>query len=161
MISQRLHWRASIRVSALVLEHCKRRAVIEGWQLSDLARVLVCLGATASFLRLQDPDALERFKTMATLDRAAKHLDMAIGKRRGRTNAPRQLGETVLLPLRLPRGLCRTITIYADTSGRSRNEVLAMFLERGLIIYLRGQNAMLDAIQSLKPSSGQVQPANR
>lgn len=144
------YWRCSLRVSALIVQHLRGVALREGWQISDLARVLICLGASSSFLRLENPKVAERFKTLATLGTLADALDANLGRVSRRPHAPPGLSASDLLGLRLPQGLCRIITTYAATSGRSRNEVLVMFLERGLVIYLKGQNTLLETFRSLK-----------
>jgi len=144
----RAYWRCSIRVSALIVQHLHWIASREGWQASDLARVLVCLGASGSFLRLGDPDTADRFKTLATLGPVFAALDVALGRPSRRPHASPGPGVSDLLALRLPPGLCEIITAYATKSARSRNEVLVMFLERGLIIYLKGQNILLETIRA-------------
>jgi len=70
-------------------------------------------------------------------------------------------GVSDLLALRLPQGLYEIITAYASTSGRSRNEVLVMFLERGLIIYLKGQNILLETIRSLRSELAKTKEPER
>lgn len=143
------YWRCSVRVSALIAEHLRRIALGDCWEISDLARALICLGASASFLRLQDAEAADRFKATATLGRAADVLDAAVGKLSPRPRASPGVAVSGLLSLRLPQGLLRVITAYAATSARSRNEALVMFLERGLVMYLKGQNILLETIRSL------------
>jgi hypothetical protein len=131
-------------------EHLRRIALRDGWEISDLARALICLGASASFLRLENDEAADRFKMLATLGRSARVLDATVRKVSRRPRASPRLGVSDLLGLRLPQGLLTVITAYAATSGRSRNEAVVMFLERGLIIYLKGQNILLETIRSLK-----------
>jgi len=111
--------------------------------------MLICLGATAYFLRLRNPEASEVFKRLATMSDVSQRLDMAVGKRRGRRNEPKQIGETTLLPVHLPRGFYDLISTYSGTTGRSRNAALSRFLESGFIIYLQGQNTLLETIRSL------------
>ena len=150
-ISGRRTWQGSVRVSALLLEHCKKRAVEEGWQLSELARMLISLGATSYFLRLRHPEASERFKQLATMSEASSAFDMAVGRRpRGRRNEPKQIGETTLLPMHLPRGFYELVSSYSSATGTSRNALLSRFLEAGYIIYMKGQNSLLETILSLK-----------
>jgi hypothetical protein len=131
------------------LRHCRRLAEREGWEIADLARVLICLGGAFSFLALHIPDAGEGFKTLATLGRAVGALDDALGKPGRRPYASTGVGGGELLTLRLPQGLSNIVTAYASRSGRSVSHVLGMFLDRGLVIYLKGENALLDAIRSL------------
>jgi hypothetical protein len=121
----------------------------EHWELSDLARMLICLGASGSFLRLGDPEASERFKTLAKVGPALHELDAALGRPRRRPYASPGTGRSDLIALRLPRGLSEIITTYARTRGSSRNEVMAMFLEHGLIIYLKAENILLKTIRSI------------
>ena len=150
MISSKSTWRGSIRVSAFLLEHCRKRALEEGGRLSELARMLICLGATAYFLRLRNPEASELFKRLATMSDMSQRLDMAVGRQRGRRNEPKKIGETTLLPVHLPRGFYDLISTYSGTTGRSRNATLSRFLESGFLIYLQGQNTLLKTIYSLQ-----------
>jgi hypothetical protein len=154
--SEHPYHRCSIRVSRLTLLHCRRLAEREGWETADLARVLICLGGAFSFLALDIPDAGEGFKTLATLGKAARVVDAAIGKPARRPYASTGQRGSELLALRLPQGLSNIVTAYATRSGRSVSHVLGMFLDRGLVIYLKGENALLDAIRSLGPSSAKV-----
>jgi len=155
------YWRCSVRVSALIVQHIKGIALREGWEISDLARVLVCLGASGSFLRLGDPNAADRFKTVASMGPLLGALDVALGKVSHRPYASPGSGVSDLLALRLPLGVCEIITAYATTSARSRNEVLAMFLERGLIIYMKAENILLETIRSLRSELANTKEAER
>ena len=74
------YWPCSIRVSALIAARIERIAIREHWEVSDLARMLICLGASGSFLRLGDPEASERFKALAKTGRTLNALDAALGK---------------------------------------------------------------------------------
>ncbi len=147
------YWRCSVRVSVLIIAHLKRIAVREHWMLSDLARMLICLGAAGTYLRLGDPEVSDRFKTLASLSGALNALDTTLGRVSRRHHASRGLARSELLALRLPTGLTSLITTYARTSGRSRNEALTMFLERGLIIYLKAEKMLLETIQSVEAES--------
>jgi hypothetical protein len=143
------YWRSSIRVRALIVAYIERIAVREHWEVSDLARMLICLGASGSYLRLGDPEVSDRFKTLANVRSGLNALDAALGKPSHRRHARPSAGGSELVALCLPQGLSGIITTYARTRGSSRNEVLAMFLERGLIIYLKAENILLETIHSL------------
>lgn len=147
--SEHQYHRCSIRVSRVTATHCRRLAEREGWETADLARVLICVGGAFSFLSLDIPEAGERFKTLANLGRAVRALDVAIGKPARRPYASIGIGGGELLTLRLPQGLSNIVTAYAARSGRSVSQVLGMFLDRGLVIYLKGENALLEAIRFL------------
>jgi hypothetical protein len=143
------YWRCSIRVSSNIAAYIEQIAIKEHWEVSDLARMLICLGASGSFLRLGDPEASERFKTLAKVGPALGALDVTLGKPSRRPYASPGTGGSDLVALRLPRGLSGIITTYARTRGSSRNEVMAMFLERGLIIYLKAEKILLETICSI------------
>jgi hypothetical protein len=110
----------------------------------------MCLGGAFSFLALDIPEAGERFKTLARTGRAVRGLDAASGRLTRRPYRPAGLGGSELLRLRLPQGFSDIIAAYASASSRSVSQVLGMFLDRGLVIYLKGENALLDAMRSLQ-----------
>jgi hypothetical protein len=144
-------WQESVRVSGLLLEHCRTRALEEGWKLSELARMLISLGATSYFLRLRHPEVSERLRRLATMREASNVLDMAVGRRpRGRRNEPKHIGRTTLLPLHLPRGFYELVSSYSSATGTSRNALLSRYLEAGYVIYMKGQNSLLETICSLQ-----------
>jgi hypothetical protein len=112
--------------------------------------MLICLGANLYFIRLRNPEALERFKLLASMHRAYGALDVALGRRQGRRNEARHIGKTTLLPMHLPRGVYNIISAYSGATGISRNALMSRFLEAGFIIYLLGQNAFLKTLTSLR-----------
>jgi hypothetical protein len=111
--------------------------------------MLICLGASGSFLRLGDPEASERFKALAKTGRTLNALDAALGKASHSLHASPGIGRSELIALRLPRGLEGIITAYARTRRSSRNAMLTMFLQHGLIIYLKAENILLETIRSV------------
>jgi hypothetical protein len=118
--------------------HLKGLARRQGWETADLLRLLILLSAASRFLTLPGN---ERFQKQVQLHR--------ITGRRG--YSPRVgASNTVLLSVRLPQGAARLITTYANLTGQSRNEVVVGLLEVGLLIYLKAENAFLEAIGSLK-----------
>lgn len=111
--------------------------------------MLICLGAAFSFLWLEDPETAKRFKTIASVSKMLPMLDTALHKPSRRSRAANGIARTELLALRLPHGLHDIITSYATTRGNARNEVLTWFLERGVVIYMKGETALLQTIRSL------------
>jgi len=119
--------------------HCRRLARSEGWETADLLRVLVCLSAISKFYALQGN---ERFQTQVQLH--------GITGKRG--YSPRVgATKTVLLSVRLPRGVAQFITTYASLTGQSRNGLVIGLLEVGLVAYLKAEKAFLEVIGSLEP----------
>jgi len=118
---------------------CRRVAEREGWETADLLRVVILLSATPEFLRLPRN---ERFQKQVQLRRI-------IGKR---VYSPRVgAGHTVLLSVQLPQGPARLIATYADLTGQSKNQLVVGLIEIGLLMYLKAENAFLEAIGSLEP----------
>jgi hypothetical protein len=111
--------------------------------------MLTCLGASGSFLRLGDPEASERFKALAKTGRMLNALDATLGKASHSPRTSPRIGRSELIALRLPRGLEGIITTYSRTRGSSRNAMLTMFLQHGLIIYLKAENILLETIRSI------------
>jgi hypothetical protein len=125
--------------------------------------MLISLGATSYFLRLRHPEVSERFKRLATMNKATASLDMALRRRpRGGRNEPKQIARTALLPVHLPRGLYELVSTYSATTGTSRNALLSRYLEAGYIIYMKGQNTLLETIRSLEAERAKARgKANR
>jgi len=113
--------------------------------------MLIRLGATSYFLRLRHPEVAERFKQMATMSQMSALLTrLSEDEHVGRRNEPKQIGETVLLPVHLPRGFHEFVSSYSSATGQWRNALLSRFLEAGCIIYMKGENSLLETIRSLK-----------
>jgi hypothetical protein len=153
------YWRCSIRISAMIAVHIERIATREHWEVSDLARTLICLGASGSFLRLGDPEASERFKALARTGQTLNAIDATLGKASRSPHASPEIGRSELIALRLPRGLAGIITTYARTRGSSRNAMLTMFLQHGLIIYLKAENILLETIRSISTEPADTKEA--
>jgi len=135
--SRRGYVQWKIRTRVRLAYHCKRLARSEGWETADLLRVLICLSAVSKFLALPRN---EKFQKQVQLH----------GIRGKRGYSPRVgATKTVLLSVRLPRGVARLITTYASLTGQSRNGLVIGLLKMGLVGYLKAENAFLEAILSL------------
>ena len=136
--SPRGYVRWKIRARVHLAYHLKGVARRQGWETADLLRLLILLSAASRFLTLPGN---ERFQKQVQLHRIT-------GKR---GYSPRVgASNTVLLSVRLPQGAARLITTYANLTGQSRNELVVGLLEMGLLMYLKAENAFLEAIVSLK-----------
>jgi len=137
--SPRGYVQSKIRTRVRLAYHCKRLAQSEGWETADLLRVLICLSALSKFLALPGN---ERLQTQVQLH--------GITGKRG--YSPRVgATKTVLLSVRLPRGVAQLIATYASLTGQSRNGLVIGLLELGLVPYLKAENAFLEANGSLEP----------
>jgi hypothetical protein len=136
--SPRGYVRWKIRARVHLAYHLNGLARSEGWETADLLRLVILLSAASRFLTLPGN---ERFQKQVQLHR--------ITGRRG--YSPRVGGSnTVLLSVRLPQGAAQLITTYASLTGQSRNELVIGLLEVGLVMYLKAENAFLEAIHSLQ-----------
>jgi hypothetical protein len=136
--SPRGYVRWKIRARVRLAYHLKGLARRQGWETADLLRLLILLSAASRFLTLPGN---ERFQKQVQLHRIT-------GKR---GYSPRVgASNTVLLSVRLPQGAAQLITTYASLTGQSRNELVIGLLEVGLVMYLKAENAFLEAIHSLQ-----------
>jgi hypothetical protein len=136
--SPRGYVRWKIRARVRLAYHLKGLARSEGWETADLLRLVILLSAASRFLTLPGN---ERFQKQVQLHRIT-------GKR---GYSPRVgTSNTVLLSVRLPQGPAQLITTYANLTGQSRNELVVGLLEMGLLMYLKAENAFLEAIHSLQ-----------
>jgi hypothetical protein len=131
-----------------------------GWELGDLARALILAGLGFSMFRLsKDELASETRLTYAvgelnrlTTGTVRRPYETGLGNRRGSW-----------ITIRLPEGFLKFLSMYARSSGRSRNAALKLFLKAGLLIYLTGYNKFLGTIiaetESRLTGSGSVHKA--
>jgi hypothetical protein len=149
--------RRSVRVSRLVAERCRHIAELEGWETADLVRTLVCMGAAFAFLRLEKAEFQKRHRRRVMLSRMLGQLNPILGERSRRPHALPRVGGSGLITLRLPQGVSKFMTAYAQTCGSSPNSMLSMFLECGLIIYSKGEKSLLETMRSLKQDHTQTE----
>ena len=131
----------------------RRIALEDGWEFADLIRVLICLGADASFLSLNNPEKRDRFKTKAYLAKAARALDAMLGKPTPGGYSNRQSRDTSVLSIRIPKTLDANVSRYAADS--SVNATYELFLVSGLILHMKGENAFLAALSSTNQESNE------
>ena len=121
-------------------------ALDDGWQLSDLVRTLVVLGASANWLGLEE---MEEGWTQKRdeLERITERLGnmLPVAWRRG-PYASRTSQDTDVVSLILPAALAQMIGSYADAHGLSKNALCGKLLTEGMMIYLTGEKNLLQAL---------------
>ena len=136
----------TVRVSKQIAIQCKEITQKFGWQLADLLRTLICIGAVFAFL---EHKSLEREKAASTLLGGLKLARPSGGLSRQFSERPYafriQGRKSTLLTLSLPESLCDLIALYANQMEASRNETYYKFLQHGLLIYLKAQTSLLEA----------------
>jgi hypothetical protein len=136
----------------------KRIALEDGWEFSDLMRVLICLGADASFLSLNNPERRQKFETKSYLAKAVRTFDAMLGKPTPRGYSTRQSRDTSVLSIRIPKSFDTNVSRYAADS--SVNATYEFFLVSGLILHMKGQDALLAALNYTNQKSNERHQAN-
>jgi len=128
----------------------------EGWEVSDLARVLICLTADLAFLFRGNSDGLARLKARVGLSEAASVLSSLISeKRSSRPYAYRGFLKSSVLRIRIPEHFDDAIRQYAF--DRSVNETYARFLRDGLILHLKARTAFLRGVKAIQAQESAVE----
>ena len=117
--------------------------------MSDFGRTLVTLAAAATWLGLEGEENLAMLKSVVGLGRISDAIGRVIPAiRHGRPYAPRTSQDTDVITLILPSGLARLIVAYANIHRFSKNDLCGSLLMKGLMIYMAGEKAFLQAIAS-------------
>ena len=135
------------RIPADLDQACRRLAKSEGWELGDICRSLVVLGACGSYLTLRPS---EPPKTISD-SRFPGVLKQYLG---GRAYAPRTGRRSKLMTARLPTGVARSLVLYSKLTARLRSHVYARFLQAGLLIYLTSEQRLAKGLEAAGPGVG-------
>ncbi len=137
--------RVTIRLPKAVVGQCEHLAMEFGWELADLLRTLICIGATFVFLTAKSPERHESAEKLlggleiVTLSRS---FSLRLTKR---NYAFRLWGhQSTLLSVSLPKSVCDLVGVYADLKKASRNQTYHKLLLQGLIAYFRAQASLLE-----------------
>ena len=131
----------------------RRIALEDGWELADLIRVLICLGADASFLSLNNPERRRKFENKSYLAKAVRTFDAMLGKPTPRGYSNRQSRDTSVLSIRIPKSFDTNVSRYAADS--SVNATYEFFLVSGLVLHMKGQDALLAALNYTNQKSNE------
>ncbi len=138
--------RVTIRLPKAVVALCKNLAMEFGWELADLLRTLICIGAKFVFLAAkgsEHQEAAEKLLGGLELVTISRSFSLGPGKRdyalrlRGR--------KSLLMSVSLPKSVCDLVGVYADLEKGSRNETYHKLLHQGLIAYFKAQASLLEA----------------
>ena len=140
--------RWSIRLPSSTLIELAKIALDDGWQLSDLVRTLVVLGASANWLGLEEmEEGLRRLDELGKISETLGTMMPLTGGRR--PYAPRASQETEVVTLILPDAIAQMIESYAGAHRFSRNGLCDKLLTEGLMIYLTGERNLLQALADI------------
>jgi hypothetical protein len=123
----------------------------EGWEFSDLARTLIVLASTATWLGLEKQKNLEVLREIAALGRMRSALSKVLPdltQTRRPYPAVRGSQETDVMTLILPADLAKLVETFAAAKMESKNDLCGNLLTKGLIMYLTAEQRLLQALQN-------------
>jgi len=139
--------RIVVRIPADLDQACRRLAKSEGWELGDICRSLVVLGACGSYLTLRPPEPQRPTSDNRFSSVAKEYLG-------ARAYAPRTGRCSKLMTVRLPTGVARSLILYSKLTSRLRSHVYTRFLQAGLLMYLESEQRLAESLQKLGPRVG-------
>jgi hypothetical protein len=134
----------TIRVPQPVMVQVGELAKLSGWQLADLQRTLICIGASFFFLSYGNEASEDAAATLmggTKLLRLSRSFSLELSQRSYAFRL--RFRKTTLITLSLPQSFCDLAAIYADLKHVSRNQVYNKCLHQGLLIYLKSQATIL------------------
>jgi len=139
--------RIVVRIPADLDQACRRLAKSEGWELGDICRSLVVLGACGSYLTLRPPEPQRPTSDNRFSSVAKEYLG-------ARAYAPRTGRASKLMTVRLPTGVARSLALYSRLVSTLRSHVYARFLHAGLLMYLKSEQCLVESLQTAGPRVG-------
>ena len=128
--------------------------------LASICQFLIIAGSIFEFVKLEDTEDVRRFASAEQGNRLADEVaDKSRWKRTllllshsntvlvsGPTRNRRHIEGAELMKVRLPPTFLRRIDLYAKLMKSSRSVILTRFFERGLLLYMRSQQALMRAV---------------
>ena len=153
---RRVTFRIRKAISAVLVELASNM----GSSLASICQVLIIAGSIFEFVKLEDSERLREFASVARANSLADEVaDENKWKRilvsLSRTNTVLVNGPTrnsphiegaELMKVRLPPTFLHRIDLYAKLMKSSRSAILTRFFERGLLLYMRSQQALMRAV---------------
>jgi len=138
------------RIPADLEQTCRRLVRNEGWELGDLCRSLILLGACGSFLILRSPKRQE-FTSDSGFPSVLKQY---LGRR---AYAPRTGKRSKLITVSLPTRLAHLLAAYSNLTGRVRSHTYARLLRAGLLVYVRSEQELIDNLKAADSRASAIQ----
>jgi hypothetical protein len=127
------------RIPADLERACSRVSKSQGWELGDLYRSLILLGACGSYLTLQPPKSPQPKQD----NRFSSVLERYLG---GRAYAPRTGRRSKIMTAYLPIGVAHSLALYSELTSKLPSHVYTRFLRAGLLIYLTCEQRLAEAL---------------
>jgi hypothetical protein len=144
--------------------------------LATVCQVLIIAGSIFEFVKLEDAEHVRRFASAAQENRLADEVaDENSWKRTmlllsrsntvlvsGPTRNRRHIEGAELVKVRLPPTFLGRIDLYGKLMKSSRSAILTRFFERGLLLYMRSQQALMktlfEALKAQKQKTAKDHP---
>jgi len=133
----------TLYLSAGLARHFRGVAADGGWELADLARTLILAGLSFSLLHVAEGELASETRLIYEVREFTRTITGTV-RRPYQTRSSSRRGSWITI--RLPEGFLKFLSLYARSTGRSRNRALNLFLKAGLLLYLSGYNKFLRTI---------------
>ena len=152
--------RVSFRIRKAMFAILVELASNMGSNLASICQVLIIVGSIFEYAKLEDIEHLRQFASAARANSLAdevadenKWKRILVSLSRANTvlvngptrNSPRIEGAE-LMKVRLPPTFLRRIDLYAKLMKSSRSAILTRLFERGLLLFMRSQQALMRAV---------------
>ncbi len=131
-----------------------------GSTLAELCQVMILAGSIFEYIRFENANHLEEFVSAARMNKLAAEVDEENPLREtltslartksilvsGPTRNRRHIEGSELMKVRLPPTLVRRIDLYAKLTKATRSAILTRFFQKGLLLYMRSQRALMTAL---------------
>ncbi len=130
-----------------------------GSSLAEHCQVMILIGSVYEYMQFEVPEHLREFVSAARINKLDevdeenpfKKTLMSLSRTQSILvsgpirNRPHTEGSE-LIKVRLPSGFVRRIDLYTELTKATRSAILTRFFERGLLLYMRSQTALMKAI---------------
>ncbi len=140
----------------MTLAQVTRLALSEGWEVSDLTRMLIVLAGTVTWLTLTNQRNLDVLREIVALGQMHSALGKLIPGAVQKRPYPiiRSSEDTDVLTLILPDKFAEFFESFAAAKMMSKNDLCRSLLTKGLLLYLAAEQRLLQALQSQRTQTG-------
>ncbi len=152
--------RVTFRVRKAMFALLRDLAGSMGSSLAELCQVFILAGSIFEYVRFEDNQYLGRFVTAVRKNKLADEVDkenplkgvlMSLSRTQsvlvsGPTRNSPHIEGSELMKVRLPPRFVHRIDLYANLTKATRSAILTRFFERGLLLYMRSQRALMRAV---------------
>jgi hypothetical protein len=146
-----------------------------GSTLAELCQVMILAGSIFEYIRFEDAAHRGELVSAARMNKLAGEVDaenpfrgtlMLFARAQsvlvsGRTRNRRHIEGSELIKVRLPPSFVSKVDLYAKLTKASRSAILSRFFDKGLLLYMRSQRALMRAVVEAMHSKEHESHAHR